>query len=179
MKLIRLWWLFVYYFFARHLPASTNRYGLWARLVRRWVCSHLFKYAGRSINVEKGAFFGDGSQIEIGDYSGIGIDCRLNGPVKIGRDVMMGPEVMVLTANHKFARLDIPMWKQGSQPPEPVIIEDDVWIGTRVVILPGVHIRKGSVVGAGAVVTKDVPEYAIVGGNPAQVIKYRSDISKS
>ena len=53
------------------------------------------------------------------------------------------------------------------------MIGDDVWIGSRVIILPGVTIGKGAIVGAGVVVTKDVPEYAIVGGNPAKVIKFR------
>lgn len=54
-----------------------------------------------------------------------------------------------------------------------IIIEDDVWIGANSVILPGVTIKKGAVVGAGSVVTKDVPSYAVVCGNPARVIKYR------
>ena len=56
-----------------------------------------------------------------------------------------------------------------------IVVKDDVWIGTNVIILPGVHIGKGSVVGAGAVVTKDVPEYSVVGGNPARVIKKRKE----
>ncbi len=87
---------------------------------------------------------------------------------------MMGPEVIVLTQHHKFDRLDIPMRQQGHKPYEPVIIGDDVWIGIRAIILPGVKIGKGAIIGAGAVVTKDVPEYAIVGGVPARVIKLRS-----
>ena len=67
------------------------------------------------------------------------------------------------------------MWKQGFTPPRAVIIEDDVWIGARVTILPGVHIGKGSVLGAGSVITSDVPPYAVVGGNPARVLKYRNN----
>lgn len=62
---------------------------------------------------------------------------------------------------------------QGMSKEHPVLIEDDVWIGANVIILPGVKISKGSIIGAGSVVTKNVPEYAIVGGNPARVIKYR------
>jgi maltose O-acetyltransferase len=65
------------------------------------------------------------------------------------------------------------MCKQGFEEAKPVYIGDDVWIGGRVTILPGVHIGNGSVVGTGAVVTKDVPDYAVVGGVPAKVLKYR------
>jgi maltose O-acetyltransferase len=65
------------------------------------------------------------------------------------------------------------MNKQGIDVERPIVIDDDVWIGARVIILPGVHIGTGAVIGAGAVVTKDVPAYAVVGGNPARVIKMR------
>jgi len=87
---------------------------------------------------------------------------------------MIGPDVVVLSASHKFDRTDIPMCQQGGEPLRPVYIGDDVWIGTRAIILPGRKIGKGAIIGAGAVVTKDVPEYAIVGGNPARVIRYRN-----
>lgn len=171
MKILRLT---AYYCFARHLPASDGRFGRWARPLRRWLTKALFKYAGKNINIEKGAYFSDGSQIEIGDNSGIGVNCQVCGPVKIGDNVMMGPEVIILTINHKYDRLDISMLEQGHQPSEPVTIADDVWIGTRAIILPGVSIGKGAIIGAAAVVTKNVPEYAIVCGNPASVIKYRT-----
>ena len=65
------------------------------------------------------------------------------------------------------------MCRQGLTRPRPVIIEDDVWIGTKVIILPGVHIGKGSVIGAGAVVTKNIPAYSIAAGNPAVVKRNR------
>ncbi len=165
--------LAVYYLFARHLPGSDNRFGMWTRVVREVVCRGLFKKAGRHINVEKGAYFGLGSEIEIGDHSGIGVDCCLWGPVKIGKYVMMGPEVMIITRNHHFERTDVPMQQQGYWPAKPVIIGDDVWIGCRVTIMPGVTIGKGAIIAAGAVVTKDVAEYAIVGGVPAKLIRYR------
>jgi maltose O-acetyltransferase len=67
------------------------------------------------------------------------------------------------------------MRQQGRADLKSVVIEDDVWIGTRAIILPGVTVHHGSIIAAGAVVTKDVPEYAIVGGNPAKVIKYRNE----
>lgn len=149
------------------------------RPIRRWVCGNFIKHVGRNVNIEKGAYFGNGAQLEIGDNSGLGVNAQIYGPVSIGKDVMMGPDVIILTANHRFDQFEIPMWQQGHKPPKPVTIEDDVWIGTRVIILPGVTIGKGAIVGAGAVVTKAVPEYAIVGGNPARIIGNRREICAS
>lgn len=80
---------------------------------------------------------------------------------------------MIFHGDHEMSRRDIPMRLQGDSVSKPVVIGDDVWIGARSIILKGVHIGKGAVIAAGAVVTKDVPEYAIVGGVPAKVIKYR------
>jgi len=71
--------------------------------------------------------------------------------------------------------MQIPMNRQGWSEDRPVCIEDDVWIGSRVILLPGVRIGKGSIVGAGSVVTRDVEPYAIVAGNPARKIRSRID----
>jgi maltose O-acetyltransferase len=173
MKIIKILRLIFYYCFARHLPATDNRLFKFIRPIRRCIAKGLFKDAGKNINIEKGAYFGNGSHIKIGSNSGIGINCRVSGNVTIGDNVMMGPDVIILTKRHKFDRIDIPMIEQGYDHEMPVIIGDDVWIGTRSVILPGVIIGEGAIIGAGAIVTKDVPEYAIVCGNPAQIVKYR------
>lgn len=85
----------------------------------------------------------------------------------------MGPDVIIMTSSHNVESTFLPMNQQGSLPKQKVIIGDDVWIGTRVIILPGVRVGTGSIIGAGAVVTKDVPDYAIVGGVPAKIIKFR------
>ena len=86
---------------------------------------------------------------------------------------MMGPYCIILTQNHEFSRTDINMIEQGYSEIKPVIIDDDVWIGARVTILPGIHVHEHSIIGAGAVVTHDVPAYSIVAGVPAKVIKMR------
>lgn len=126
---------------------------------------------GDFVAVDKGASFG--KRVSLGNYSAIGTNAWIRGKVTIGNYVLMGPNVTILTQNHIFSRLDTPMYYQGATPEKPVIIEDDVWIGQNAIILPGLRICQGSIVAAGAVVTKDVPPYVIVGGNPARVIKKR------
>ena len=113
-----------------------------------------------------------GGGISIGKGSGLGVNCLVHGPLEIGEKVMMGPDVVILTHTHNIDRTDIPMGDQGSRVAK-VTIGNDVWIGMRSIIMPGVKIGNGAVIGAGAIVTKDVPDYAIVGGVPAKVIKYR------
>jgi len=90
------------------------------------------------------------------------------GGLKIGNSVSISPDVQIFTAQHDMNDLDF------KSVYNPVIINDYAWIGTRAMLLPGVHIGKGAVVAAGAVVTKDVPEYTVVGGVPARPIKERS-----
>lgn len=122
------------------------------------------------------ADFGIGSKISIGDYSGIGVRSRIRGPLIIGKEVLMGPEVVILSDGHNHARTDISMRLQrGIKRVQPTIIGNDVWIGTRTIIMPGIRIGNGVIIGAGAVVTKDVPDYAVVGGVPAKIIRYRKN----
>ena len=93
--------------------------------------------------------------------------------VKIGKDVMMGPDVVILGRKHIFNNCEVPMQLQGSAEDKPVVIGNGVWIGTRAIILPGVHVGSGVIIAAGSVVTRDVPDFSIVGGNPAEAIKMR------
>ena len=173
-KAIRYLSLVGYYGIARFLP---NRPIMIGKRARAALCRRIFRKAGKDINVERLAYFGLGREIEIGNGSGIGLRTAIwgidgRGELIIGENVMMGPEVVILTLNHVHSRTDIPMGLQGVTASR-IVIGDDVWIGTRVIILPGVKIGTGSIVGAGAVVTKDVPPYSVVGGIPAKVIKIR------
>ena len=131
---------------------------------------------GNNTNIEHGAIFNN--RCKLGANSGIGINCALYGTVIIGEDVLMGPECQFWTGGHRFDRIDIPIGKQGTIGDKPIIIGDDVWIGARTIVLPGVKIGSHSVVGAGSVVTKDIPEYSVVAGNPAKVIKSRIEQDK-
>ena len=114
-----------------------------------------------------------GRYIEIGDESGIGANVDLPEGTIIGKNVMISRNVFILNRNHRYDRLDIPINDQGFYETKQTIIEDDVWIGLRSILTPGRVVRKGSIVAMGSVLTKDFPEYSIVGGNPAKFIKSR------
>ncbi len=86
---------------------------------------------------------------------------------------MIAPNVSILNSTHKYEQVDIPMIEQGEETNLNPVIEDDVWIGRNVVIMPNIKIGKGSIIGSGAVVTKNVEPYSIVGGVPAKLIKKR------
>ena len=171
MRKIKLWVGRILYVFAAHLPTSFFWINIGQKKIRGFCGKLILTKCGRNINIEKGAEFP--SSVELGDYSGIGIRAQINGRVIIGNHVMMGPDVCIYTKNHAFNRTDITMDLQGFSPEKTVFIEDDVWIGAKAIILPGVHIGRGAIIGAGAVVTKDVPSYAVVGGNPARILKMR------
>jgi maltose O-acetyltransferase len=98
------------------------------------------------------------------------LDCR--GGIEIGDDSMIGFESIILTSTHKSDRLDVPIRKQGMFA-APVNIGKNVWIGARVIVLPGVKIGDGAIVGANAVVTRDVMPNTIIGGIPAKLIRER------
>jgi maltose O-acetyltransferase len=172
-KLTRILSLFLYYSFAQYLPLCSTRFGGgFFEKIRFVICKRIFGRCGKDVTIDKKAYFGMGSQIEIGDYSGIGANSDV-GRVKIGKYVMIGPEVIILSRSHNYRDVTKPMIFQGYDKEKTIIIGDDVWIGTRAIILPGVKIGNGVIVGAGAVVTKDVPDYAVVGGVPAKLIRYR------
>lgn len=167
--------LLFYYCFARWLPGSYSPFGgRIANKIRIFCVKHIFKKCGKISTMDRGAYFGDGHDIEIDDYSGIGENCVVPNNTIIGKYVMMAPNVHIVANNHNFSDLEIPMCFQGSGETPPVtIIEDDCWIGTRVIMTPGRHVKKGTIVAAGSVLTKDFEEYSVVGGNPAKLIKKR------
>ena len=147
-----------------------------SKKLRTFWAKRIVCHAGKNVNIERGAVFTPG--LSIGDNSGIGIRCEVYGNVTIGNDVMMGPEVVIYTSGHAHERTDVSMRLQGDSEERPVVIGNDVWIGRRAMIMPGVTIGDGCIIAAGAVVTKDVPEYTVAAGVPAKVVRDRKQLQK-
>lgn len=128
--------------------------------------------------VDGGVNWGENVRISLdvsfGQGSGVGDNAVINGPVDFGNNIMMGPNVTIYRSNHGSERTDIPMIMQKMTTAQKLTIEDDVWIGDGVMILPSCkRIGKGVILGARAVVVKDVPDYAVLVGNPGMIVKFR------
>lgn len=107
------------------------------------------------------------------------MDCKLfgeGGGISIGTGSILSHQVQIFSRNHLYDSIDLKYIPYDNRfISKKVTIGKYVWIGANAIILPGVNIGDGAVIGAGSVVTKDVPKYAIVGGNPAKIIKYRNE----
>ena len=145
------------------------------KFIRYHLVKRIFKKCGSNVNVERRACFGSGRNIEIGNNAGIGTRANIPSNTVIGNNVMMGPNCYILAQNHRFDRTDIPMGEQGFSPAKPTVIGSDVWIGRDVLMTPGRTISDGTIIAGGCVLTKDFPEYSIVGGNPSRLIRSRKE----
>jgi len=142
----------------------------------------LFPYRGfimgKNSTVEDFATLNNGvGDISIGSNTRIGIGCVLIGPVTVGNDIRLAQNVVCSGLNHNYQDVSLPIWKQGVNT-FPIVIGDESWIGSNSVILAGVTIGKHCVVAAGSVVTKTIPDYCVVGGNPAKIIKQYNPIKQ-
>jgi maltose O-acetyltransferase len=161
----------LYWVFAAWLPSSSHcKLG---KALRGFFARRILSSCGKNVNIERFAYFTP--EVSLGDYSGIGARAEMHGEISIGDHVMMAPEVICYTVNHRHDRLDATMDQQGNEDPKPIEIGDDVWLGRRTMIMPGVHIGSGAIIGAGGVVTKDIPPYGIACGVPAKVTKMRGE----
>lgn len=141
----------------------------------------------KNICKKKFAFFGENAEFRIGAYAvycsniylGKNVVIRPNsflmanidGEINIEDDVLIGPGVHIYVSNHSFDDIKTPIYYQGHSLSKSVCLKRGCWIGANVVILPGVTVGENAVVGAGSIVTKDVPSGFVVAGNPAKVIK--------
>lgn len=171
---MRILFLIFFYGFANWLPDSyMPLVGKISNYIRIFCVKRIFKECGNISTINRKIYFGSGKDVCIGDYSGIGSGSIIPNNIVIGKYVMMAPEVYIISSNHGFSDLSKPMCFQNSTVSKKTVIEDDCWIGARVIMTPGRHVKKGSVIAAGAVLTKDFDKYSIVGGNPAKLIRYR------
>jgi maltose O-acetyltransferase len=122
---------------------------------------------GRHCNVVRRVKISAGDNFFMSHY------CHLAAPAQIGDNVLFAAFVSLVGGDHKIDNINGPMRAAGRDEIKPVRIGNDVWIGHGSIILHGVTVHSGAVVAAGSVVTKDVPARAVVGGNPARLIRYR------
>ena len=169
---MRLLAYFLYLAVFRHTPEDFRPYALFFPWVRNRLVAFFADQCGRSVRVKSNAEVSP--HIRIGERSELGTRCMIQSGVVIGDDVIRGPDVKIFSRNHRFDDPGQPVALQGKQQ-RSVVIGNDVWIGANVVVLPGVTVGDHAILAAGAIVTRDVPAWAIVGGNPARIIKDRRD----
>jgi acetyltransferase-like isoleucine patch superfamily enzyme len=129
-----------------------------------------FELGNRSL-IESFSTINNGvGDVYIGNKSLIGIGCTVIGPVIIGNNVILAQNIVISGLNHGYELIDIPPSDQKTIT-NMITVMDDVWIGANCVVTAGVTIGKHAVIGAGSIVTKDVPQYSVSVGNPAKVVK--------
>jgi len=171
------------------IPAQGSRPRLWVRLILNRVIHH----RGKNVKIRCKArldilpfnkfSIGNGSVIEnlsivnngvgdviIGKNTFIGYSNIIIGPVEMGNNIMTAQHVVISGLNHQYENTEVPIRYQAISTAK-ITLEDDCWIGANAVITAGVTVGKHAVVAGGSVVTKDVPPYSVVGGNPAKVLK--------
>ena len=150
-------------------------------MLEQGLCNNAFGSGGKEFRFDPDGMYSF-SNIFVGDSSNLGFRPIIMAGLSrviIGNHVMFGPEVMIVGGGHNIGVMGKCMAdvheKSGNED-LGVVIGDDVWVGGRAIILRGVEVGRGAVIAAGAVVTKSVPPYSIVGGNPAAVISFRFSV---
>ncbi|QOX78547.1 acyltransferase [Trichlorobacter lovleyi] len=165
--------LVLYYLIISRLPHS--RLLPVCNKIRVWYVSKILGIvsSGKIDYFEPCIYIGNGSNVTIGKDCQVNENVFIQGAI-IGDYVMIAPNVAILTATHNYTDIAKPMVYQGEEKGVTPVIENDVWIGRNVIIMPGVRLGMGSIIGSGAVVTKDVEPYSIMGGVPARLIRKRT-----
>lgn len=155
---------------ARDLMADINRTRDEEIKLRQSLFAELFAAVGDSLLIEPPFFCDYGFNIYVGDRVFMNFNCVVLdvAPVRIGHRALIGPAVQIYAATHP---VEAQIRREGLELGRPVTIGDDVWIGGGAIILPGVHVGDRSIIAAGAVVSRDVPDDVVVAGNPARIIR--------
>ena len=165
----------LYILVAKHLPIRLGPIGRASRKIRMFLSRPLFHKVEGSFKLGRGIDFDNGANIILRDHANIGSYASLTAcskaTITIGRHVMMGKECIFICQNHKYQEGGGYDGLNAGN----ILVDDYAWLGHRVIVLSGVTIGKHSIIGAGAVISKDVPPYAIAVGNPAKVVKYRDN----
>ncbi|MDD5053074.1 MAG: acyltransferase [Sulfuricurvum sp.] len=168
-----MFYLLIYYAFIQFLPMQPFPCYRLFYYVRYFFVKRIIKCCGSDVVVKNNCYFGNGRRLSVGNRSQLGQNSKLSGKITIGDDVLMGPDVIMMATSHAYSKVEIPINQQGDTEEKEINIGNDVWIGTRVIILPGIKIGSHSIIGAGSVVTKSFSKYSIIAGNPAKLIKTR------
>lgn len=170
--------LSIYYMVISKLPNS--RFLNQFNSIRMWYLSKVIRIIKPhdSSKIQENVYIGDGKKISIGFHCQINENVFIQGAT-IGNFVMIAPNVAILSATHKTDDSSVPMIMQGATEHHFPEIGNDVWIGRNAIIMPGVKVSNGCIIGAGAIVTKDIPPYSVAAGVPARIIKKRPSPTKA
>lgn len=159
--------------FKRKVRRSRLKKAIWMRLL--WLRGCRFRKVGKHPFCAGGSSRFKKNSVELGDYVAMGADIHISANVIIGHFAGLSSKCSIVGGDHRIDLVGVPFDFTGGAEKEEVItiIEDEVWVGHASTIMTGVRIGRGAIVAAGAIVTKDVPPYAIVGGVPAKLIRYR------
>jgi acetyltransferase-like isoleucine patch superfamily enzyme len=139
------------------------------------LCRKKFEYFGKDAEFRPGAIAVTCSQISIGEKVVIRPNTMLfadsDAKIIIEDNVLMGSGIHIYVGNHRYDMSGVPIIEQGHYPSKDVVVKEGAWIGANAMLLSGVIVGNNSVVGAGSVVTKSVPDNVVVAGNPAKIIK--------
>ncbi len=175
-KLLKICYLAGYYGFASKLPSSIYPGGRYYNFIRLFLLRKIIKI-GSNVTIQKGVYVGDGNNVEVGNNCQINEFVRLDN-VSIGDKVMLARETIILGKMHSFDQVDTCMITQGSKLTSRSVVENDVWLGLRVIVMPGKRIASGCIIAAGTVVTKDTKPFGLYAGVPARRIKCRKTSSE-
>ncbi len=164
----------LYYFVGNKLPHTFWPGGLFFSFLRVSLFRGMGCQVGLKCEIEPSIDIGLRPQISIGDYVQINRGVTVRSAI-IGNYVMIAPGVVMLDRYHKFNRVDVPMATQGESARASIVIKNDVWIGQNVIIMPGLTVGQGVIIGAGSVITKDIPDFSVVAGVPGKIIRFRNE----